>query len=103
MIPIWLAKIAAKKLIKTIEYRVNLKKIDKYVNKPNELDKQMKQLQKTVSKYGKYIEQQDKKLAILQKDSHPISDWVCLECGCNAKKVEKPTRKRRKRKIKKEK
>ena len=38
----------------------------------------------------------DKRLTVLEKDSHPRSDWVCLECGCNAKKKEIPTKKRRK-------
>ena len=71
MMPTWLLKIVVTRIIKAIKRKHDLKKIDDYVNKPNELDKQMKQLQKTVSKYGKYIEQQDKKLAILQKDSHP--------------------------------
>ena len=41
-----------------------------------------------------------KRLKALEKDSHPQSDWICLDCGCNAKRVEKPTRKRRKRKKK---
>jgi len=35
------------------------------------LEKQIRQLQKTVSKYGKYIEQIEKDLALLKKDSHP--------------------------------
>jgi len=37
-----------------------------------------------------------KRIKKLEKDSHPRSDWVCLECGCNAKKKEIPTKKRRK-------
>ena len=37
-----------------------------------------------------------KRLKVLEKDAHPRSDWVCLECGCNAKKKEIPTKKRRK-------
>ena len=35
------------------------------------LEKQIRQLQRTVSKYGKYIEQIEKDLALLKKDSHP--------------------------------
>ena len=31
----------------------------------------MKSLQKTVTKYGKYIETLEKDVAILKKDSHP--------------------------------
>ena len=64
---IWLAKLIAKKIIKAIKHKHDLKKIDEYVNKPNELDKQIKSLQKTVNKYGKYIEQNDKDIAILQR------------------------------------
>ena len=37
--PIWLVKIIGKRIIKAIKHRVDLKKIDDYVNKPNELDK----------------------------------------------------------------
>ena len=43
-----------------------------------------------------------KRLKALEKNSHPEADWVCLKCGCKARKVEKP-KKRRKRLIKKEK
>ena len=69
--PIWLAKIVATRIIKTIKHKIDLKGIDKYVNKPNELDRQMKSLQKTVNKNAKYIEELEKDVAILKKDSHP--------------------------------
>ena len=69
--PIWLAKIVATRIIKAVKHKVDLKKIDKYVNKPNELDRQMKSLQKTVNKNAKYIEELEKDIAILKKDSHP--------------------------------
>ena len=69
--PIWLAKIVATRIIKAVKHKIDLKRIDKYVNKPNELDKQMKSLQKTVNKYGKYIETIEKNIAVLEKDSHP--------------------------------
>ena len=69
--PIWLAKIVATRIIKAIKHKIDLKRIDKYVNKPNELDKQMKSLQKTVNKNAKYIEELEKDVAILKKDSHP--------------------------------
>ena len=71
MIPIWLGKIVATRVIKAIKHKIDLKKIDKYVNKPNELDIQMKQTRKTISKQGKYIEEVEKKVAILETDSHP--------------------------------
>ena len=71
MIPIWLGKLVAKRVIKAVKYKIDLKKIDKYVNKPNELDIQLKFLQRTVNKQGKYIEQLEKNVAILKRDSHP--------------------------------
>ena len=58
-------------IYKAIKRKHDLKKIDEYVNKPNELDKKMKQVQKNLNKYGKYIEEVEKKVAILKKDSHP--------------------------------
>ena len=36
----------------------------------------------------------DNRLKALEKDSHPLADWICLECGCNAKRKEKPTRRK---------
>ena len=71
VIPIWLGKIIAKRAIKVIKRKIDLKKIDKYVNKPNELDIQMKYLQKTINKQGRYIEDLEKDVAILKKKSHP--------------------------------
>ena len=71
----WLLKILGKwlgkKLIKAIKYKIDLKRIDKYVNKPNELDKQMKQVRKTTNKSLKYIEELEKEVAILRSNSHP--------------------------------
>ena len=71
MIPVWVGKIVAKRVIKAIKYKIDLKKIDKYVNKPNELDVQIKYLQRAVTKQGRYIEELEKDVAILKKDSHP--------------------------------
>ena len=48
----------------------NLVRIDSYVNKPNELDVEVEKMWKEINK--------------LKKDTHPMADWVCLECGCNA-------------------
>ena len=64
-----------------------LNKLLKYVEEPNELDKQVKSLQKTVSKYGKYIEEIEKNLAILKGVAHPKADFVCTTCGSKAKRV----------------
>ena len=67
----WIVKRIIGAIIKGIKRKHDLKKIDDYVHKPNALDKQMKSAQKTVNKYGKYIEKLEKKVAILEKDSHP--------------------------------
>ena len=64
-----------KKLIKFIKYKIDLKKIDKYVNKPNELDKQIKQMQKTLNKYGKYIEEIEKDIAQVKSVAHEPVNW----------------------------
>ena len=86
--PIWIAKIIATRIIKAVKHKIDLKRIDKYVNKPNELDKQMKSLQKTVIKYGEYIEEVEKNIAILKKDSHPSQEYICCrKCGCKIAKV----------------
>ena len=70
-----LQAIVAKKVIEMILKRVMEKKaiknMRKYVEEENELDVQIKQLQKTVAKQGKYIEELEKNVAILSKDSHP--------------------------------
>ena len=72
--PIWLAKIVATRIIKAVKHKIDLKRIDKYVNKPNELDKQFKSLQKSVNKYGKYIEEIEKDIAEIKSISHkPIN------------------------------
>ena len=76
-----------KAIMKAIQKKHDLKKIDAYVNKPNELDKQVKSLQKTVNKYGKYIEEVEKNIAILRKVAHPKADFVCTDCGTKAKRV----------------
>ena len=58
-------------VLKKIMEKHNLNKLQKYVEEDNELDKQMKVVQKTLSKYGKTIEELEKSMAILNKDSHP--------------------------------
>ena len=63
--PIWLAKIVATRIIKAVKHKIDLKRIDKYVNKPNELDKQMKQVQKNINKCLKTQEKMEKDLAVV--------------------------------------
>ena len=70
-----LQAIVAKKVIEMILKRVMEKKaiknMRKYVEEENELDVKIKQLQNTVAKQVKYIEELEKNVAILSKDSHP--------------------------------
>lgn len=83
---IWLAKKViggiANKVIKARE----IKALRDYVEKDNALDIQMKQVNKTIAKQGKYIEELEKDVAILKKDSHPKRD---LKCKCKCKNKEK--------------
>ena len=54
---------------------------------PEEIKKQISSLQRTMNKYGKYIEELEKEVAILKANSHPKSDFVCTTCGSKAKRV----------------
>ena len=50
-------------------------KLVDYVEKPNDLDKQVEVLQKQIGKYGKYIEVIEKDLAEVKKVAHkPVND-----------------------------
>ena len=71
MIPIWLGKMIATRVIKAVKHKIDLKKIDKYVNKPNELDLQVKAHARALDKYGRTIEELEKDVAILKSNSHP--------------------------------
>ena len=71
MIPVWVGKMIAKRVIKAIKHKIDLNKIDKYVNKPNELDLQVKAHARALDKYGRTIEELEKDVAILKTNSHP--------------------------------
>ena len=74
MIPLWLGKIIATRAIKAIKHKIDLNKIDKYVNKPNELDRKIKVLEKRIKK--------------LEKNSHPPQEFICCrKCGCKIAKT----------------
>ena len=53
-------------VMKQLMKQFKLDKIQQYVEEPNELDKQVKSLNKTVNKYGKYIEELEKDMAVLK-------------------------------------
>ena len=40
------------------------------------------------------INKYEERIKKLEKDSHPRADWICMDCGCKAKKVTKPTRRK---------
>ena len=58
-------------VFKAIQRKREWKKMEDYVKKPNDLDRKMKQVQRDLAKYGKYIEGLEKNVAILKKDTHP--------------------------------
>jgi hypothetical protein len=68
---IWVAKKILNGITNKVMKAREIKRLRDYVEKDNELDIQMKQMHKIVSKQGKYIEELEKDVAILKKDSHP--------------------------------
>ncbi len=83
-------------VLKRVMQKNELRKLRKYVEEDNELDLQIRAHAKSLDKYGRYIEEIEKDVAILKKHSHSQADFVCMKCGCHAKRVEKVTKKRRK-------
>ena len=71
MIQAMIVKKVLEAVMKAILKKYNLDKVTKYVEEDNELDIQVKQLQKTIGKYGKYIEELEKDVGRLKTDSHP--------------------------------
>ena len=59
-------------VMKQLMKQFKLDKIQKYVEEPNELDKQVKSLKRSVDKYGKYIEELEKDVAILKDTAKKI-------------------------------
>ena len=88
MLKAMIAKKGLDLILKKVMEKREIKKLRKYVEEDNELDIQMKQLQKTVAKQGKQLEQNDIEIATLKKDSHPPQEYVCCkECGCKIAKI----------------
>ena len=65
-----IAKKAIDVILKKVMEKRAIKNMKKYVEEDNELDIQMKQVQKTIAKQGKYIEELEKEVASLKSDSH---------------------------------
>ena len=53
---------------------------DSIVDRCNLLEKQLNALHRSYNKYGKYIEELEKDVAILKKKSHKPKDFVCCNC-----------------------
>ena len=50
------------------------------------MDETINLMKKTLNKYGRYIEDLEKEVAILKANSHPKKDFVvCENCNCNLK------------------
>ena len=71
MLQAMVAKKVVEMILKRVMEKRAIKNMRKYVEEENELYVQVKQLQKTVAKQGKYIEELEKNVAILSKNSHP--------------------------------
>ena len=63
-------------VLKQLLKQFKLDKIQDYVEKPNELDKQMAVLQRKVDKYGKYIEEMEKDIAKIKSVAHTPVDGL---------------------------
>ena len=88
MIQVWIAKKIVGSIINAIQKKHDLKKIDDYVNKKNELDIKMESVQRNVNKCLKNNEALEKEVAILKKDSHPPQEYICCrKCGCKIAKT----------------
>ena len=71
MLQAMIAKKAIDIILKKVMEKREIKKLRKYVEEDNELDIQVRQMQKTIRKQGKYIEELEKNVAILKANSHP--------------------------------
>jgi len=86
MLQALIAKKAIDVILKKVMQKRELKKLRKYVEEDNELDIQVKQMQKTIAKQGKTIEKNEVDIAKLKVDSHPKRKFhVCKQCKCKSK------------------
>ena len=66
-----IVKLLINAIIKALNKRFNLNNIKSYVEDDNELDIKMKTALKRARKNAKYIEELEKDVANLKRDSHP--------------------------------
>ena len=85
MVQTLIIKLIFKAIMKKINEKHNLGKIDKYVNEDNELDIKVKAI------YSRLID--------LEEDSHPSQEYICCrKCGCEIAKTKKKLIKKKRRK-----
>jgi predicted metal-dependent peptidase len=90
MIQAMLAKKVIDIILKRVMEKSAIRKMRKYVEEDNELDIQIKQMQKTIAKQGRTIEELEKDSAILKKNSHAPQEYICCrKCGCKIAKTKK--------------
>ena len=70
MLQAFIMKRIASAIIKKVMAKRAIRKMQEYVEKPNELDIQMKQVQKTLNKHGRTLEGAEKDIAQLRVNSH---------------------------------
>jgi cytidylate kinase len=86
MLQAFIAKKAIDVILKKIMKQRELKNLKKYVEEDNELDIQVRQMQKTIANQGKTIEKNEVDIAILKVNSHPKKEFhVCKKCKCKSK------------------
>ena len=91
MLAQFIAKKVAGAVLEKVMKKRAIKKMREYVEQPNELDIQMKVLQKNNAKLSKEHEEMQKEIAILRINSHPSQEYICCrKCGCKiTKKLDK--------------
>jgi hypothetical protein len=88
MLQAFIMKRVASAIIKKVMEKRAIKKMQKYVEKPNELDIQMTATRKKLARFGETLEEVEKEIATLKKDSHPPQEFICCRrCGCEIAKT----------------
>ena len=82
MLQAMIAKKAIDIILKKVMEKREIKKLRKYVEEPNDADERIDALELKVFK--------------LEKFSHEPKEFVCMSCGCKAKKTNKKSKRRNK-------
>ena len=55
----------------------------------------IKQIMKAIEKADdkRIASNHEKRIKRLEKNSHPVADFICTDCGCKTKRVRKKTKK----------